>query len=386
MYKLKLFFLVIFTVAISGCNYITGGSDNSIPPMALTDIKPSKELKKVWQAKVGEGASGSYLKLSPLLLNNKIITVDAKGHMQARELKSGKVLWQSNVEHNITQGVAGNESKLFISSADGALLAYSTKDGKELWQRKLKKSILNNPVISGNELYLQTADGTLYAFEATNGKLRWEYKLLTPDLTLYTTSSPVIWRDNIIAGYASGRIVAFDRKSGMPIWERQIAEPRGSSIIKKMVDITAKPFIYNGILYTVSFQGNMQAINLTNGQVEWTKELSAINDINTNGKHLFVSDTDGYVWALNRYNGRVLWKQKNMSMRDLSGVAYSDNTILVGDYEGYLHGLSPEDGDFVARTKLAKSGIRVAPQVKDGIIYILDNSGNLAAYSIGSLA
>lgn len=381
-YKVKALLLTALVGILSGCNYITGGADNSTPPMALTKIKPEQEFQQLWSVKTGKGTRGSYLKLKPLIINDKIATIDAEGLLQLRQRADGKLLWQKDLKQRITQGVSGNHQQLLVSTAYGKVIVLDATNGNELWQHDLEKTILNNPLLAGKDVFIQTADGILYSLNSSTGKLNWEYKFVTPDLTLYTTASPIVWKDTVIAGFASGKVAAFSRETGMPLWERQIADSSGSSIIKRMVDIGADPLIYNGILYVVSYQGNIKAINLTNGHQEWTHELSAISNIAANNKHLYISDTEGTVWALNRLTGRVLWKQDHMQMRDLSGVAYSDKTIVVGDYEGYLHGLADNHGDFIARTKLSSSGIRVAPQVKNGIIYILDNSGTLAAYKL----
>jgi outer membrane protein assembly factor BamB len=54
--------------------------------------------------------------------------------------------------------------------------------------------------------------------------------------------------------------------------------------------------------------------------------------------------------------------------------------LLVGDYEGYLHILSEDDGGFIGRIKVDSSGIS-APLIVDGkIIYVLDNDGAVSAY------
>ncbi len=72
-------------------------------------------------------------------------------------------------------------------------------------------------------------------------------------------------------------------------------------------------------------------------------------------------------------------------MRELSGTNFLEDTIVVGDYAGYFHGLANNHGGIIARGKLGGSGIRVAPLVKNDIMYILDNSGRLAAYKLESM-
>ncbi len=367
---------------LTGCNAITGGTDNSEPPQALSKIKPTKNLVKLWSEKVGGGDYADYLSLKPLLLKDRVITVDARGSLQSRNAATGKLLWNKKLKNKVNAGVSGDEEKLFLGLADGSVMALDAKTGDKIWSQPLNKNILSNPSYDGKNVYLQTTDGTLTSLQGTTGKLNWEYKAVMPDLTLYSTSSPVVWNNYVLAGFANGKIMAFNKQSGIPSWDYQVAVPNGRSSIQRMVDINATPVIANNTLYVVSYQGNMVAVDLSNGEELWKANLSSIADFTIDNKYLYVSDTEGTVWALNSSNGRVLWQQPNLHMRELSGTAFLNDTVLVGDYAGYFHGLAREHGDFIARTKVGASGIRVAPQVKNDIIYVLDNSGRLAAYKL----
>jgi outer membrane protein assembly factor BamB len=55
---------------------------------------------------------------------------------------------------------------------------------------------------------------------------------------------------------------------------------------------------------------------------------------------------------------------------------------VVGDFEGYLHGLSLEDGSLAARIKLDGGAIRVAPMELNGGLLVLTRGGELYSVSI----
>ena len=69
-----------------------------------------------------------------------------------------------------------------------------------------------------------------------------------------------------------------------------------------------------------------------------------------------------------------------MARRRLSGPALLSGTLIVADFEGYLHALSQVDGRLVARTRVDSDGVR-APLFSSGeYVYAFGNSGKLTAY------
>ena len=47
-----------------------------------------------------------------------------------------------------------------------------------------------------------------------------------------------------------------------------------------------------------------------------------------------------------------MWKQTALHQRALTAPVQQGNYLIVGDYEGYLHWLSKEDGHIVARARI----------------------------------
>jgi outer membrane protein assembly factor BamB len=75
----------------------------------------------------------------------------------------------------------------------------------------------------------------------------------------------------------------------------------------------------------------------------------------------FVSDDKGAVHALDRTNGRSVWKQDKLAHRRLSLPLPVDNEVVLGDLQGYVHFLSREAGAFVARMPTDGSPVLAAP-------------------------
>jgi len=79
-----------------------------------------------------------------------------------------------------------------------------------------------------------------------------------------------------------------------------------------------------------------------------------------------VSDTRGAVHALDRTNGRSIWKQDKLFLRQLSMPIALGDAIAVGDFEGYVHFLSRDSGAFIARYSTDGAAIRTPPALLPG--------------------
>jgi outer membrane protein assembly factor BamB len=59
------------------------------------------------------------------------------------------------------------------------------------------------------------------------------------------------------------------------------------------------------------------------------------------------------------------------------------NFVVVGDFEGYLHWINVDDGNFAAREKVGGKGFSSGPLVVGNHLYVLTRKGKLVAYTVG---
>ena len=79
---------------------------------------------------------------------------------------------------------------------------------------------------------------------------------------------------------------------------------------------------------------------------------------------------------------RKLWRQEALRLRDLTAPTRYANTLVVGDFEGYLHWLSPDNGEFLARERAAGQRISGPPLVVGQNVYVQGEDGTVAAYTL----
>jgi outer membrane protein assembly factor BamB len=99
-------------------------------------------------------------------------------------------------------------------------------------------------------------------------------------------------------------------------------------------------------------------------------------------RSLFISDAGSDVWQLDLRNGGDQWKQDALHQRRLTVPALIRNRLVIGDFEGYLHALSADDGSLVGRLQIDDEPVRATPVVYDETLYVYTSGGVLAAIGI----
>ena len=84
------------------------------------------------------------------------------------------------------------------------------------------------------------------------------------------------------------------------------------------------------------------------------------------------------LFALDKTNGATLWKLEKLIRRDPGTPIIVNGQLGVGDKDGLLHVMSPENGDLIGR--LSTDGSRVVSLLKngDGAIAQTDKGGVFA--------
>jgi outer membrane protein assembly factor BamB len=229
---------------------------------------------------------------------------------------------------------------------------------------------------------VRTIDGRFIGLDTESGERLWIYTYTVPALTLRGTAAPLLAQGVAITGLDTGKLLVLSLQDGTPVWEKRIAPPQGRTELERLVDIDAEPRVMDSVLYIVTYQGNVTAIDLRNGNTLWSRDFSSYSGLDVDTRQVYITDDNDTVWALDRRSGGTLWKQTALNRRTLSTPVVNGNYVVVGDFEGYLHWLDTTDGRLVGRVRADKEGIAAAPVVRDNILYVLSNRGTLSAFQL----
>jgi outer membrane protein assembly factor BamB len=378
--------IVAVVLGLSGCSTISGwfssDDDDATAPAELTDIAETIEIDKLWSTGVGNGQGDGFYRLRPVINGETIYAASADGEVIAVNRSNGKTLWEVELDSSLSGGVGAYGDGLLLGSSEGLVLKLDANSGESLWATPLRGEILSAPQSNGRVVVAQTYDGKLQGLDFTTGSLLWTYDSNVPVLTIRGTSTPIVDNDIVYAGFANGRVLAFDIQTGGILWEERVAISQGRSEIERIVDVDGTMELAAGILYAASYQGSVVAIDVNSGRKVWQQKASSFSGVSQGFGNVYVADEDGTLTAYFRNGQGVRWTQPALAYRELSRPTPVGSYVAVADLEGYLHILSQVDGEFVGRVKVDGDGVR-ADMLNDGnVLYVFGNSGDLVAYEI----
>ena len=366
-------------------------------PKRLVEFSSKVKLERHWRAKVGGGQVAlKYARLTPAIEKDTIYAANAGGSVYAYSLKDGSRKWKVNTGREISGGVTVVDGRVYFGTLDAYLVVIDAQTGQFLWDVEVSSEILSRPAVRGNDVVVQTIDSRLFAFNVSDGSPKWVYDHLSPILTLRSTASPVITASQVIAAFDNGQVVSVSLRDGATGWNTRVAQPKGKNELERIVDVDSDPIVSGGVVYTASYQGNVVALNRGQGKLLWKKPISTYRNVAEYAGTVYVSTEDSELIAINATTGEVLWQNEQLLKREISGPVVIDNHIAVIDFEGYMHLLSQE-GEYITRTRLSLvanpdkyeykyqytgKGFDSPVVVKDDVMYVLGNKGYLSAYSV----
>ena len=342
-----------------------------------------------WDTSVGDGIGDFYSNLHPAFADGVVYAADRKGTVKALNADDGKEVWSINLAEKdgwfsrkpalLSGGLTVAGGHVYVGSEKAQVYALNASDGSVAWQTTVAGESLSRPVVSDGMVLIHTSNGQLQALNEADGLVKWTVNLDMPALSLRGESAPATAFGAAIVGGDNGRVSAVLMQQGQMIWQQRISQATGSTEIDRLSDVDTTPVIVDGVVYALAYNGNLTALDLRSGQIMWKRELGSVNDFIVDGNRIYMVDQNDRLLALSTEGGVTLWTQSDLLHRLLTAPALYNGSLVVGDSEGYMHWIDPENGRFVAQQKVDSSGFLTEPVVADGKLLIQAKDGTLYA-------
>lgn len=378
----------VFMFSLAGCS-LFGGEEEIVQVSPSPKVSNQFSIKEVWRNSTS-GNTHIYSLLGPINYDNAIYAASRSGQVKAIDLLNGHTIWDKNLSKStlfssktalFSGGVSADDKYVYVGSERAVVYALDRNDGNVIWEKPVKGEVLARPISSEDKLIVYTASGNLQALNRNTGEDVWDVMLEVPPLSLRGNSTPTIAHGAAILGDDTGHVNAYYINDGQLIWQQRISHPSGSTEIAKLNDVDSTPVIEGNLAYAIGYNGNVVALDLSNGQIVWRKEMGSTHSFAVDNQHLFVVDQDDNVQAVSKNGGTVFWTQADLLHRQLTDPVLYENYIVLGDFEGYLYWLSKDNGEVVAKTQVSSSGLISKPLVVDNKVIVQAKNGDIYAFT-----
>ncbi|HUW25001.1 MAG TPA: outer membrane protein assembly factor BamB [Gallionella sp.] len=378
--KLARLSILFALLVLGGCSTVKDwfGKTQGVESAKLVEFAEITKFKVRWHIDLGD--SGASL-LQPALTATAIYGASGKGMLTRVDRTTGKQVWRVESGIAASGGVGSGEGLVLIGSDKGDVLAYG-EDGKLRWKSKVSSEVLSAPQATQGVVIVRSGDGRIAGLDAADGKRIWLYERSTPALVVRSHAGVTLQRGVAFAGFAGGKLAAMKIADGSILWEASVSQPRGSTELERISDITSNPVVDDEQVCAIAFQGRIACFDVAQGSPLWNRDIGSDKGMMLLRKYLYLSDARGSVMALDKTSGSTLWKNEQLFMRDTSTPYVLGDFVVVGDFEGYLHGMNRENGSFAARLKLDGSAIQVAPIGLDDGLLVQTRGGGLYSLSV----
>ena len=351
--------------------------DPRTQPAQLSPFQQTRQVKPVWSLSVGPSAS--YL-FAPVASFDSIYAASAKGTILRVDPQNGREIWRIDARSALTAGVGTDGHTVVVAAKDGVLLAFDS-EGKKKWQAKLSTEALSSPAVSADVVVVRTQDNRIYGFDTDTGERKWMVTRRLPPLTLHTISGAAISGPTAVVALPGGRMISLLLSNGATNWDVVVGDPRGTTDLERIADTSGVPAIMGRLVCAVSFQGRVACYDVVSGGIIWARELSSAVGVSIDSDFVYAASDAGAVYAFSNLGGHNAWRNDELAYRGLTTPVSFLRSVVVGDFQGFVHFLSLNDGAFVARVATDGSPIKAPPLVVHDKVILQTTGGRLAAFT-----
>jgi outer membrane protein assembly factor BamB len=299
-------------------------------------------------------ADGEELAVAPVLHNGTVYVVAGeRGGLLAVDAATGGMRWSHRTGARVTAPPAAARGLVFVLG-DGPLLhALRAGDGRPVWACPLdghgQSDVLGSPpAFAGGSVYVAGPGGSLHAIDAGTGEPRWQRPLGLPP-----HAGAAVAAGRLFVSTRDDRLLALDVDTGGEIWRARPAihvDGAGPAVAGGLVIVagraisTAPPLLSSGAV---------EAYDTEDGSLRWRRPTAAWVEVSPAVGH-----------------GRVTFATRGTVLDDaeITSVGLSDGSLV---WRRLAEHRSPHPTD------ASRDGLRSAPVIGDGILYMGLPSGSL---------
>ena len=371
-------FIISSCSSMDGLRFWKSAEIDPDEPKELVAFSNQKNIVIEWKNSFkGENEIGNFL---PDFSAQNLFFSDASGNVSSINASTGDRNW--SIELNfLASGTSAGFGLVVVSDIDGNVIAVDQNDGSKLWSTNVKGEVLSKVAIDAKVVVVKTGSGELLGLDRENGEILWSYRSKLPLLTVRGSSSPVIVDDLVYVSFDNGRLGVFELNSGFQVWDGAISYVKGVSELENLIDSDSSPVVDGGLIYTTNYQGNLNIFDTAQKRSVWSYETSSFYSPIVSRGMLTIVEANSGLRSFALKTLQESWTNDDYINRDLSNAVSYKGSLVVGDFEGYVHVIDTLNGKTIGRKKISRKPIKSILSRSDSL-YIIDEAFNLHSINI----
>ncbi len=343
----------------------------------------ASEGKILWHKSIGRVSTKNLLSSSPVICGDYVVTQDIDTHVSVFT-KNGELVWRKCAgnprdPYKIGGGIAAINETIVVSLPSGEVVCYNLLNGEEKWRTNLAEKIRSAPSINGRFCFVTTLNSQLVCLNLEDGGKRWTDVAQKRPTSLVGGPAPLLINGNVIAPQTSGEVNALRQENGHVHWRTMVHAESEMMVLEEFLSWYA-PLVYEAPrLYIAHPAGSLVVLDIRTGAEEWKLNASYLCAPALSENTIFSLDISGYLVCANKEKGRVMWLQALPDSEQWFGPVLAGSSLILLGTGGSMLVVDPTKGDVVKNVKLSKHAFIKPPVVEDGVMYAIDQQGELFA-------
>ena len=276
-------------------------------------------------AVTGAGARHPGPRSTPVVSENKILTLGASGILSCVDMTAGKLLWRKDPFPGVVPMFFSSMSPMIIDGLgiahlggveNGAIIAFDMKTGDEKWRWAEEGPDYGSPVlleVADTKQIVTLTEKSIVGVDLSNGELLWKLPF-PPQRRAYNAATPIVDGNNVIfTGAGRGTKAVKIEKKG---------EGFVPSELWTNTDLAVQfstPVLKQDLLYGYSNTGSLFCIDALTGQTAWTDTIK-----HDRGGFAALLDVGPYIMALPSSSELIFIKPVREAYSELAKIKVAD--------------------------------------------------------------
>lgn len=285
-------------------------------------------------------------------------------------------IWQIQEKSDIGTGISCAKNFAVYATTSGEIVAINPLNGLKKWGLQTGGKIYSTPAICKDKVICASTDQNIYCLELKTGKLLWKFSTGKP-----IVASAAIEKNRVYIGSSEGIFRCLDLNKGHLIWQYDS--------VKNFVE--CKPLILSKIVCFGSWGNTFYALDKANGKLLWKREKyanrmlspAAVWPVAAKGK-IFLAAPDRHITALDENSGKEIWDSGKYSCRESIGISkdgklFYIKNMMEGNVDAFFTYPSEQKLAWECKAELGYE-IGPSPIVENGkFIFVPTSSGMIVA-------